>query len=140
MALAASLQETMILRQVLPTFGCPFTGPTPTYEENMSCIVLATNDMTPSKTKHINIKHHFIRGLIKKGAISIVWCPTSNMLADILPKFSLPSSIHLKHARRMLSGTYYGPSPVLVSWGSVGAPSYPCHMFVPFDYPHHAPP
>jgi hypothetical protein len=32
------------------------------------------------------------------------------MLADILTgKFSLPSSIHLKHARRMLSGTFSGP-------------------------------
>jgi hypothetical protein len=27
----------------------------------MSCISLATNDMTPSKTKHIDIEHHFIR-------------------------------------------------------------------------------
>jgi hypothetical protein len=40
--------------------------------------------MTPSKTKHIDIKHHFIRDLIKKGAIFIVWSPTSDMLADIL--------------------------------------------------------
>jgi hypothetical protein len=38
----------------------------------MSRIALATNDMTPPKTKHIDIKHHFIRDLIKKGAISIV--------------------------------------------------------------------
>ena len=112
MALAASSQETMFLRQLLPTFGCPITRPITTYEDNKSRIALATNDMTPSKTRHIDIKHHFIRDRIKKGAISIVWCPTSDMLADILTKFSLPSSIHLKHARRMLSGTYSGPGPV----------------------------
>jgi hypothetical protein len=72
MALAASSQETMFLRQLLPTFGCPVSDPTPTYKDNMRCIALATSDMTPSKTKHIDIKHHFIRDLIKKGAISIV--------------------------------------------------------------------
>ena len=38
----------------------------------MSCIALATIYMRPSKTKNIDIKHHyFIRDLIKKGAISI---------------------------------------------------------------------
>jgi hypothetical protein len=34
------------------------------------------------------------------------------MLADILTKFSLPSSTHRKHALRMLSGTFFGPRPV----------------------------
>ena len=35
-ALAASSQETMFLRQLLPTFGCPFTGPTLTYKDNIA--------------------------------------------------------------------------------------------------------
>ena len=116
MALAASAQEVMFLRQLLPTIGCPLTCPTPTYEDNESCISLATNDMTTSRTKHIDIKHHFVRDLIKQGAISIIPHPmnhpnrpTSDMLADILTKFSLPSTVYLKHARRMLSGTYSGP-------------------------------
>ena len=74
---------------------------------NDSCVPLASNAMTTSKTKHIDIRYHYSRDLAKLGSISIVWCPTVDMLADILTKFSLPSPIHLKHARRMLSGIYY---------------------------------
>jgi hypothetical protein len=101
MALAASSQEVMFLRQLLPTIGYPLTGPTPTYEDNESCIALASNDMTTSKSKHIDIKYHYIRDLIKQGSIQLFWCPTNDMLADILTKFSLPSSIHRKHALRV---------------------------------------
>jgi hypothetical protein len=111
MALAASSQEAMFLRQLLPTVGFPLTGPTTTFEDNESCIALATNNMTTSKSKHIDIKYHYIRDLVKQGSIRVVWCPTGDMLADILTKFSLPSSVHLKHARRMLSGTFSGPGP-----------------------------
>jgi hypothetical protein len=66
MALAASSQEAIYLRHLLPTlFGYPIICPIPTYEDNESGIDLATNDITTSKTKHIDIKRHYIRGIIK---------------------------------------------------------------------------
>jgi hypothetical protein len=65
MALAASSQKVIFLRQLLPTIGYPLIGPTPTYEDNESCIALASNDMTTSKSKHIDIKYHYIRDLIE---------------------------------------------------------------------------
>jgi len=86
--------------------------PTITDEHIESYFSLATNDMTTSQSKHVDIKYHYIRDLVKQDAISIIWCPISDMLADILTKFSLPSSVLLKHACRMLSGTYPGPDPV----------------------------
>ncbi len=112
MALFASSQEVVFLRQLLPNFGCPVDGPTIAYEDSDKCISLAKNAMTNSKSKHINIRYHYIRDLVKQGSISIIWCPTADMLADILTKFSLPTAFYLKHARRMLSGTYSGPGPV----------------------------
>ena len=65
--------------------------------------------MTTSKSKHIGIRYHYMRDLVKLGFISIIWCPIFDMLTDILTKFSPPTSVHLKHARRMLSGTYPKP-------------------------------
>jgi hypothetical protein len=111
MALTSSSQEAMFLRQLLPTVGLPITGPTATFEDNESCIALATDNMTTSKSKHIDIKYHYIRELVKQGSIRVLWCPTDDMLADSLTKFSLLSSVHLMHARRMLSGTFSGPVP-----------------------------
>ena len=112
MVLAASSQDAMFMRQLLPTFGRPINGPTITYKDNESCISLAINDTTTSKFKHIDIKHHYIRDLVKQGSISITRCSSSDMLTDILNKFSLLSFVHFKHARSMLSDTYPGPGRV----------------------------
>ena len=112
MALAFFSREVLFLCKLLPTIGSPITGPITIFEDNESCISLASNDITTSKSKHIGIKYHYIRDLIKQSSIDIIWCPTDDMLADILTKFSLPSSTHRKHALRMLSGTFFGPRPV----------------------------
>ena len=44
------------------------------------------NPVLHSRTKHIDIRHHFIRDLVEKGLISLKFVPTKNQLADILTK------------------------------------------------------
>jgi hypothetical protein len=83
----------------------PF-GPTMMLEDNSGCMALATNPMTTGNTKHIDIRYHFIRDLVKSGEVLIEYCPTRDMVADALTKFLLPAALHLKHVGRMLSGTY----------------------------------
>ncbi len=68
--------------------------------------------MTTGKMKHIDVRYYFIREVVKIKAVVLEYCPTTDMLPDVLTKFSLPTSLHLKHVSRMLSGTYSGPSPV----------------------------
>ncbi len=70
---------------------------------------MATNDMTTAKSKHIDIRYHFIREVIKSKAVVIQYCPTEDMLADALTKFSLPTCVHLKLVNMMMNGTYSGP-------------------------------
>ena len=79
------------------------------FEDNEGCEELATNDITSAKTKHIDIRHHFVRDLVKSKALEIVWIPTSEIIADTLTKNTLPTSKHKKHTDKMLSGTYLGP-------------------------------
>ena len=38
------------------------------------------------RTKHIEIKYHFIRDQVKKGMVELKYCQTGNMLADMLTK------------------------------------------------------
>ena len=59
--------------------------------------------MTTGKTKHIDIRFHFVRDLVKQNLLVIVWCPTDQMIADILTKFSLPAAQHLALTRRMMA-------------------------------------
>ena len=56
------------------------------YEDNESCIKIVEGARIKSRTKHIDIKYHFVRDAIKDKVISVKYCPTAKMLADFLTK------------------------------------------------------
>ena len=49
------------------------------------CIALAENPVHNARTKHIDIQYHFIRDHTDEE-IDIVYCPTKEMVTDILTK------------------------------------------------------
>ena len=53
---------------------------------NQAVLMLATEDNYHMHTKHIDICYHFICKVIASNAIEIIYCPTNNMMADILMK------------------------------------------------------
>jgi len=66
-----------------------FPGPSKTFTlscDNQSTINLATTDNYHARTKHIDVRYHFIRELITNGTIQLKYCPTNSMVADILAK------------------------------------------------------
>ena len=38
------------------------------------------------KSKHIEIKYHFIRDMVQKGAVKLKYVPTEEQVADVLTK------------------------------------------------------
>jgi len=58
----------------------------PLYCDNTSAINLTKNPIQHSKTKHIEIRHHFIRDHIQKGDIEIMFLKTENQLVDLFTK------------------------------------------------------
>jgi hypothetical protein len=58
------------------------------YQDNKSSILLETNGKASSskRTKHINIRYFFITDRVKKNELSVVWCPTGNMIGDYATK------------------------------------------------------
>ena len=46
-----------------------------------------------SRTKHIDIRYHYIRGLVSTGEITLKSCDTNEKIADIFTK-SLPQAKH----------------------------------------------
>ena len=48
--------------------------------------MLSKNDVFHNRTRHIELKHHFIRALIKDGAVWISYVPTAENIADMLTK------------------------------------------------------
>jgi hypothetical protein len=72
-ALSASTQEFIFLRQLLTNLGEHAVEPTSVFEDAEACEALDTNAVTTAKTKHIEIRHPFVRGLVKSKALEIVW-------------------------------------------------------------------
>jgi hypothetical protein len=73
--------------------------PTPFYIDNTSAIFTATGDGIKSRSKHIDRRFHYIRGLIESNNIVIHHIPTEEMLADYLTKSLGPQA--LDHALRL---------------------------------------
>jgi len=54
--------------------------------DNTSTINIAKNPCQHKKTKHIYIRHHFLRDNVKKGLISMNFCAIDRQIADIFSK------------------------------------------------------
>ena len=56
------------------------------FSDNKSAIELSKDHQYHARTKHVDIRYHFIRWVIEKGSIRLIYCPTKDMLVDTLTK------------------------------------------------------
>lgn len=68
--------------------------------DNQGCIALAKNPTHHSRTKHIDVQHHFICEKLESGKINLRYCPTVDMMLDVLTK-SLAKKSHNRLAYAM---------------------------------------
>ena len=86
-ALAATIQEGLYLIQLLNEMdkGCQY-GFAKIFEDNQGTIALSKNPVNRQRSKHIDIRYHFIRTELNNGRVVVVYCPTEDMIADIMTK------------------------------------------------------
>ena len=60
--------------------------PTPIYCDNSSAITLSKNQVFNKKSKHIDIRYHFIRELVNEDVITVKFCKSADQQADIFTK------------------------------------------------------
>jgi hypothetical protein len=82
----AAARKVLEFRYFLESVGFPQKKATVVYEDNMSAINLAKAPAITRKSRHIHIRHHFIRDCVQSGAITIEHLATERMLADFLTK------------------------------------------------------
>ena len=68
---------------MLPGKGMPCF---PVFEDNQDAVQLSMNPVSNSNSKHIDVRHHFLRGLVHLGDISVVHVPSEYQHADVLTK------------------------------------------------------
>jgi hypothetical protein len=73
------------MKQTLLDYGVKFNK-IPLLCDNESAIKFANNPVQHSRTKHIDIRHHFLRDHVSKGDIKIDGVSTDDHLADIFTK------------------------------------------------------
>ena len=88
-------KEALWARQFVSKVFSPITQPLTLYCDSQSAITLTKEGLYHARMKHIDIRYHFIRYIIKEGLIQLIYCPTKDMTADTLTK-ALPS-IKAKH-------------------------------------------
>jgi L-arabinose isomerase len=84
-ATSACCAKLLWMKQTLKDYRCHFTH-IPLLCDNESPIKLANNPVSHSRTKHIDIRHHFMRDHETKGDITLSHVSTEKQLADIFTK------------------------------------------------------
>uniref|UniRef100_A0A5S6QJM5 Reverse transcriptase Ty1/copia-type domain-containing protein n=1 Tax=Trichuris muris TaxID=70415 RepID=A0A5S6QJM5_TRIMR len=86
MAASCACRELLWLRVLLEDLGIPANGPTMIFKDNQACIKMADSNWSGARTKHIDVCYHHLRDLREQNVITLQYCPSNNMLADILTK------------------------------------------------------
>lgn len=88
MALSASTQEVVWLRELSNELDMSFNinHPTKIFCDNQSAVHLASNDAYHPRSKHIDIRHHFVREKKKQNTVEFCGVSTDMMLADFFTK------------------------------------------------------
>jgi len=119
-AAAHATKEALWLWAFLGEVTRPLSAPITLHCDNQSAIALMKDGQFHARTKHIDLRFHFICKAVADGIIAISYCPTQAMVADILTKL----------LNRGKMGEHAGSLGLLP----------PCRGSVGHSRPHRAPP
>ncbi|GJS66464.1 retrovirus-related pol polyprotein from transposon TNT 1-94 [Tanacetum coccineum] len=84
-AMSGCCAQILWMRSQLSDYGFAYNR-IPLYCDNKSAIALCCNNVQHSRSKHIDIRHHFIREQVEKGVVELYFVRTEYQLADIFTK------------------------------------------------------
>ncbi|GAA0160579.1 transmembrane signal receptor [Lithospermum erythrorhizon] len=84
-AAGSACTQLLWMKQMLEEYGVN-PGAMTLYCDNKSAICISKNPVEHSRTKHIDIRHHFIRDLVENKQVVLEYVATEKQLADIFTK------------------------------------------------------
>ena len=98
-----AVKELLFLRQVWP-FMSPGKGMPcfSIFEDNQGAVQPSQNPVSISNSKHIDVRHHVLRELVRQGDVSVSHVPSEYQHADILTK-ALASDLFVVHRRFLMN-------------------------------------
>lgn len=93
-ALSSALREVIAIKNLMDELtkrGFHLHHPTPeikcrVFEDNRSCIEIATNHKTRPRTKHLSVRLHHFRSHVENKTINVEHISTKDQIADIFTK------------------------------------------------------
>ena len=84
--MAHAFKEALWLRTFLGLLHLPVPRPFPILSDNQAACSLSNSSAISARSKHIDIRHHFLRDHVQAGSFTTTWVPTEDMPADIFTK------------------------------------------------------
>jgi hypothetical protein len=85
-------------------FNAPITEATTIWADKQSAIVYSRNALVNEKTKHIDLKWHFLKDHVEQGTIKLLYLPTYQMVADMFTKPLPRLALTIKRSSAILGG------------------------------------
>ena len=85
-AAASCSCQAIWLRRMLEVLGNQQQDSTTIYCDNVSVIRLSRNPVMHGRSKHIDVRYHFLRDLCKDGVIELQFCKSEDQVADLMTK------------------------------------------------------
>jgi hypothetical protein len=96
MAITHVIQEGLWLKSLFTALHLPLTLPLVIHMDNTSAITLSKEACNHIRSKHIDVRYHFIRGHVSHGTFVPTWLPSHANISDIFTK-ALARPLFTKH-------------------------------------------
>lgn len=83
---AAAVNEILWLRGILTELGLEVSGPSVLSGDNQSTQTISKNGVKTERTKHVDVKYHFVTQQIEDGVIQLEWVESKYQQADVFTK------------------------------------------------------
>jgi hypothetical protein len=99
---AAAIQEVLWLRGLLAELGLHVAVGSTVYGDNQSTIAVTKNGIKNQRTKHVDVKYHFVTETVESGQVKLQWVPSAKQQADIFTK-ALAAPVFLGLRKELMS-------------------------------------
>lgn len=100
-ALSELCCEIMFVKMVIESIGCQVITPIRVQIDNIGAMFLASNTTTGKRTKHIDVRYHFVKNLVSEGIIELQFVKSNENKSDIYTK-NVGGELFEKHTKEYM--------------------------------------
>jgi hypothetical protein len=95
-------KDLVFVKNVLDFLEIDFHKPIKLHVDNIGAIYMADNGMSGNRTKHVDVRYHYVRELIEDGIVKVEFVRSEENDSDPLTK-NLGTELYEKHTSKFMS-------------------------------------